>query len=215
MLSSPLSIGPILSQTGIFLLVRGSVLLAEKWAEQRAWRKRGRYRCWEGGGEARPPRTFPAAGSGAALRPAPSAPPAQLKTRPLLHRGFPWLSQALDAAQLKGEDGHRRFHLHFHDWRGALGVQTARRQGGAAAFASCKGRRTERGCWMRGRWGGGWKQPVDGLSGHLLVFCAVGKLIENVALKKNFCGKMYTICHIISYQSTEGMLILSCEIQAG
>lgn len=47
---------------------------------------------------------------------------------------------ALDATGLKGEDGYRGFYLHFHDRRGALGLQTARRQGAAAAPPGGQGR---------------------------------------------------------------------------
>lgn len=45
--------------------------------------------------------------------------------------------QALHATQLKEENGHGGFYLHFHDRRGALGVQIARWQRAAAALTSC------------------------------------------------------------------------------
>lgn len=57
-------------------------------------------------------------------------------TAPKLRLSF----QALHAAPLKGKHGHGGFYLHFHDWRGALGVQIARWQGAEAALTSCKGR---------------------------------------------------------------------------
>lgn len=141
---SPLYTHPLLSQTGIFPLVWSPVLFANSGLSKGCDAREGGSGAGRGVGRLslRALSLPPAAGQPCVLHPQHQR---ELKAHPPPHPGLACLSQALlVAARLKGENGHWRFYLHFHDWRGALGVQAARRQGAEAALASREGR-TKRG----------------------------------------------------------------------